>query len=104
VIKAAPGNQVQLSFRHFDVGASDFCNSDFVEIHEQSASGQLLGHFCGNEVPSNVTAANQLWILFRTDSEGQAPGFWADYNLGTNHSLMLQCAIVSYNVLLKLKV
>ncbi|CAL8142101.1 unnamed protein product [Orchesella dallaii] len=81
VIRAAPGNQVQLGFRRFDVGVSEFCNSDFVEIHEGSASGQLLGHFCGNEIPSNISAANQLWILFRTDSADQAAGFWADFSL-----------------------
>ncbi|ODM98815.1 Cubilin [Orchesella cincta] len=81
LIKAAPGNQVQLGFRRFEVASSDFCNSDFVEIHEDGAHGRLLGHFCGNEIPSNITAANQLWILFRTDSEGQAAGFWADFTL-----------------------
>jgi len=70
-----------LSFRRFEVEVSDFCNNDFLEIHEDNAAGRLLGHFCGNEVPSNLTAANKLWILFRTDSEGQAPGFWADFNL-----------------------
>ncbi len=71
-----------LSFRRIDIEVSDFCNSDFVEIHENDASGPLLGHFCGNEIPTNISAAEKLWILFRSDADGQAPGFMADYSLG----------------------
>lgn len=82
MIKASAGNQVQLSFRRFEIETNDFCNTDFVEIHKDGASGPLLGHYCGNDIPSNITAAEQIWILFRSDGEGQAPGFWADYNLG----------------------
>lgn len=84
-----PGNRVHLSFRRMDIEATDFCNTDFVEVHEEGPSGPLLGHFCGNEIPGNLTAAQKLWVLFRSDENGQAPGFMADYSLSKhNYSII----------------
>lgn len=61
---------------------SDNCNRDYVEVHSESASGPLLGHFCGSAVPSNVTVGNKLWIKFRSDERGTTGGgFIAEYNL-----------------------
>ncbi|CAG0888619.1 unnamed protein product [Darwinula stevensoni] len=70
-----------MSFRVFDVETSDHCNLDYVEVHEESAGGRLLGHFCGSDIPGNLTASHRLWVKFRSDAEGTAAGFIADYAL-----------------------
>jgi hypothetical protein len=43
----------------FDLEESEYCNRDYVEIHRDSAEGPILGHFCGNTVPTNVTTADR---------------------------------------------
>lgn len=72
---------VTVSFRIFDLQESDFCNGDYLEIRSQNASGPLLGHYCGSQIPANITAANKLWIKFRSDEEATAAGFILDYTL-----------------------
>ena len=68
-------------FLQFDLEDSDNCNRDYVEIHRDSAEGPILGHFCGNAIPANVTTAEKLWIKFNSDSANTAGGFIAQYNL-----------------------
>ena len=68
-------------FLQFDLEDSDNCNRDYVEIHRDSAEGPVLGHFCGNAIPANVTTAEKLWIKFNSDSTNTAGGFIAQYNL-----------------------
>ena len=72
---------VALSFRSFDVQESDFCNGDYLEIRSRNASGTLLGHYCGSQIPANITAANKLWIKFRSDEDTASAGFILDYTL-----------------------
>lgn len=69
-------------FRSFDLEDSDFCNTDYVEIHENDPSGPLIGKYCGNRIPSNVTTAHKLWIKFRSDDFGTSAGFLAYYSIG----------------------
>ena len=83
---AVPQNNVALTFYisrflQFDLEDSDNCNRDYVEIHRDSAEGPILGHFCGNSIPANVTTAEKLWIKFNSDSANTAGGFIAHYNL-----------------------
>ncbi len=52
-----------------------------MEIHSESADGPLIGRFCGNQIPTNLTAANKLWVKFNSDREGTGNGFIAQYNL-----------------------
>ena len=68
-------------FLQFDLEESDNCNRDYVEVHRESAEGTLLGHFCGNSVPTNLTVADKLWIKFNSDATNTAGGFMAQYNL-----------------------
>lgn len=75
------GNMVALSFRTFDLQESEFCNGDYLEIRSRNATGPLLGHYCGSQMPTNITAANKLWIKFRSDEETTAAGFIIDYTL-----------------------
>ena len=83
------GNRVMMSFRMFDVETSDHCNLDYVEVHEEGAEGRLLGHFCGSDIPANITASHRLWVKFRSDAMGTAAGFIADYAL--SEFLDLEC-------------
>ena len=78
---SAPGNRVGLSFLAFDLEDSQGCNKDYVEVHRDSAEGPLVGHFCGGEVPSNLTVGNTLWIKFNSDGDGTGGGFVAQYTL-----------------------
>lgn len=78
-----PGNQVQLNFVQFDLEESPGCNKDYVEVHENDPTGNLLLHNCSSVVPAPVTAHNSLWIKFRSDEMGVgAKGFLASYSLG----------------------
>ena len=76
-----------VSFRMFNLQETEFCNGDYVEIRVNDGGGELLGHYCGsNSLPSNITAANKLWIKFRSDADTTATGFIADYSLRNNTS------------------
>ena len=99
-IGGAPGNKVRVTFLRFDVEESAGCNRDFVEIHKDSEEGELLGHYCGSNLPvatmdeetqminNNITSgtaveAETLWIKFNSDGSGTRSGFTAYYNLST---------------------
>ena len=58
------------------------CNSDYVEIHEGQLGGPLIGRYCGNTIPSNLTAYSGIWMKFRSDSTETAQGFVAQYSSG----------------------
>lgn len=76
------GNKISVSFRSFDLEESVSCNEDYVEIRKDDAVGEIIGVYCGNDIPGNITTANKLWIKFRSDAEEIANGFIADYSLG----------------------
>lgn len=47
-------------------------------MRENHQAGPLIGRFCGQNIPSlnsNLTNSHLLWIMFRTDAQGSAPGF-----------------------------
>lgn len=78
-----PGNKVTLTFESFNVEVSDDCNRDYVEVHQESMEGPLIGHFCGDQIPvSNITTESKLWVKFNSDQQGMAGGFTAFYSLG----------------------
>ena len=81
-IKGSPGNTVKLSFESFGLDVTENCNGDYVEVHESGASGPLIGHFCGSEIPGNETVGNQLWVKFNSDAQGTGNGFVAYYTYG----------------------
>ncbi|XP_077300380.1 cubilin homolog [Arctopsyche grandis] len=78
-LKPSPGNQVRLSISKFDVEESDNCDKDYLEIRENNGTGNILGIYCGDTVPTNVTIGNNLWIKFSGDSDGSHTGFIAEY-------------------------
>lgn len=81
-VKASPGNTVQLYFRSLDLLQSEDCNVDYLEIREASGSGKLIGDFCGQNLPMNLTSSNSFWIKFQTGNQGIAKGFLAEYSYG----------------------
>ena len=113
----APGNKVRVTFLWYDIVDSEGCNQDYVEIHENSEEGNILGHYCGSAgnsaATSLVNAANEargvgesgslrnasgitleaesLWIKFNSDQSGTSRGFLAYYYLGTKLNNSYSC-------------
>lgn len=58
------------------------CAMDYLELREGNVHGRLLGRYCGNQAPSNLTAVNGLWIKFRSDDSLTEQGFIAQYSTG----------------------
>ncbi|KAF4524800.1 hypothetical protein B566_EDAN010175 [Ephemera danica] len=81
-INTSPGNKALVTFGSFDIEETENCNGDYLEIRSGlTGAGQLLGVFCGNTAPSNITAATKLWIKFRSDNDGTSSGFLAYYSM-----------------------
>lgn len=84
IIRAPKGNTVSFTLTSLDIESSEFCNSDYLELRENSSDGKFIGRFCGNSIPnlsSNSTSSNSLWIKFRSDDEGSARGFEGYFTL-----------------------
>jgi len=75
------GNRVLVSFSLFELETSEFCNEDYVELRKDSAAGPLIGVYCGTDMPSNITAAHNIWVRFQSSGTGTARGFIADYSM-----------------------
>ncbi|CAL1282886.1 unnamed protein product [Larinioides sclopetarius] len=86
-IEAAVGNRVHLAFETFNLEDNEYCNKDYVEIHEDNESGKFIGRYCGNRLPSNLTDAPKLWIKFRSDDIDTQRGFLAHFEL--KHEVIL---------------
>uniref|UniRef100_A0A4W3K7X0 Cubilin n=1 Tax=Callorhinchus milii TaxID=7868 RepID=A0A4W3K7X0_CALMI len=78
----SPGNRVQLSFISFQIADSSSCDSDYVEIREGNATGQIYGKFCGTSLPKNYTSVTGhiLWVKFVSDSSQNDAGFKATFS------------------------
>lgn len=104
-------NRIQLEFLDFKLQDSEFCNLDYIEIRDTSRNGNLIGRFCGHELPaidseflhpvpksdeqssanneetnSNSTRSyemgfNKLWIRFKSENLGSDSGFRIKYSL-----------------------
>lgn len=66
--------------RTFNLMNHPSCNYDYVELREGDVHGRLIGRYCGTRFPGNLTAANGLWIKFRSDEYGSGTGFLAEFN------------------------
>uniref|UniRef100_A0A1B6C4Q2 Cubilin n=2 Tax=Clastoptera arizonana TaxID=38151 RepID=A0A1B6C4Q2_9HEMI len=77
------GNKVILTFSEFELDSQNdpFCNQDYVEVRDRGETGDLLGLYCKDNVPKYDTYGKGLWMKFRSDSNGTARGFVADYKL-----------------------
>ncbi|KAM4689065.1 cubilin [Discoglossus pictus] len=92
-ILSSPGNRLLLSFITFSLQDSHDCTKDYLEIREGNETGTLIGRYCGNTLPSNVTSiiGHILWIKFVSDSTVSGTGFRATFshlfgnNIGGTH-------------------
>ncbi|CAH1775425.1 unnamed protein product [Owenia fusiformis] len=76
---ASAGNRIQLVFSFFDLQNDVYCNFDYVEVRDGGLGGTLLGRFCGNNIPANMTVGQNLWVKFRSDQGTTGQGFQAQY-------------------------
>lgn len=75
----SPGNKVYVVFEKFDVEYSEQCNEDYLEIREDNGGGNLLGVYCGTEIPTNTTIASKLYIKFHSSNKNNGKGFVLQY-------------------------
>ncbi|CAN8019021.1 unnamed protein product, partial [Ixodes persulcatus] len=73
----AKAGRVRLRFVAFGLESCTNCKCDYVKVFDgDSASGSLLGFFCGHSLPNVVTStSSSLLIQFHTDQESTAKGF-----------------------------
>ena len=64
----------------FNLEQHSNCNYDYLELHEGQLGGPLIGRFCGNSIPSNLTSYSGLWMKFRSDESSTGQGFVAVYS------------------------
>ena len=69
-------------FSYFRMETHVDCSNDYLELRETNVNGRLLGRYCGNQSPSNLTALNGLWMKLRSDSAGTFQGFMGEFNTG----------------------
>ncbi|KAL5010260.1 hypothetical protein ScPMuIL_012565 [Solemya velum] len=79
-LNVSPGNRIQVSFSEMRLEQHDYCNLDYVELREKDVTGRLIGRYCGHDIPNNITAANGVWVKFRSDNDGTDNGFIAQFN------------------------
>uniref|UniRef100_W5MX16 Cubilin n=1 Tax=Lepisosteus oculatus TaxID=7918 RepID=W5MX16_LEPOC len=81
-ITAAPGHIIRLSFTSFNLEYHHECLYDYVDVYDNgtTATGSLLGRYCGRSVPPSLTSTdNLLTILFVSDASLATEGFSAGY-------------------------
>ena len=67
------------SFFQLEKG-DEHCNHDYIEIRREDAGGDVMGRYCGDQLPSNIKAGANLWLRFRSDGDNPGQGFMATYN------------------------
>ncbi|XP_061400318.1 cubilin homolog [Musca vetustissima] len=79
IIRTLPGQILRLNFVKFDLEADPECSRDWLQIHDgNSLAAQLIGRFCGNELPLGGTiysSQHVLFFWFRSDNATQKSGF-----------------------------
>lgn len=81
-LEASPGNQILVEFSEFALADSETCSEEYLEIRETNGGGKLLGVFCGSNQPTNLTAAEVVWIKFRSgrDIINEVRKFYASFS------------------------
>jgi len=75
-ISVEEGEKLKLTFKTFDVEASQDSCWDWLEIHYSSNSSKL----CGQEIPNPIISdTNTMYLKFRSDETGSREGFLAEY-------------------------
>jgi len=82
VLEATAGNSLSLTLESMDLEKSDGCNRDYLEVREESDRGELIGVYCGSEVPGVIHSRGTIWMKFKSDDDNVGEGFMASYNYG----------------------
>ncbi|XP_043658315.1 cubilin homolog [Drosophila teissieri] len=80
LLEASVGNSISLTLESLDLEKSDGCNRDYLEVREESERGQLIGVYCGNELPGVIHSRGAIWMKFKSDDDTVGEGFMASYN------------------------
>lgn len=82
---------MSLTFSDFKLPQSDKCNTDFLEIRRYNSSGNLLGVFCGDKKPVDISMEGSLWLFLKTseNKDGTGLGFKANFAIGNENSRYL---------------
>ncbi|XP_070536661.1 cubilin-like [Ptychodera flava] len=75
------GNRVLLVFSLIDIEPAVNCQNDFVEVRTDGQNGDLIGRYCGNTPPTNITQSANLWVMFRSNTQRTGVGFMATYSI-----------------------
>ncbi|XP_046466404.1 cubilin [Neodiprion pinetum] len=86
ILPVSPGNSISLSFTDFAITQNPNCNSDYLEVREDNAIGNLEGIYCGSS-KSNIISNKTLWMKFETSNITTEKGFRAEYHLLHNNDL-----------------
>ena len=82
-IEVISATSITLTFESFNLGESQNCSADYVEVFDgaYSSVSPSLGKFCGKDIPAPVTATayGHMLVKFVTNGKGQFPGFKASY-------------------------
>lgn len=70
-----------------DLIQSDGCNTDYLEIRSNNASGKLINVYCGNKKGVRIKHMGDLWVMLKTatidsNDEITAKGFNIEFSLG----------------------
>ena len=94
-IVASPGNMMLLNIRSISLVESYNCNDNYLEVREFNETGTLLGVFCGNEAPANLTKAAKYWVRYRTDDVTLNPGFLAEYSYQAHSNIQGKSGVIT---------
>ncbi|XP_017013207.2 cubilin homolog [Drosophila takahashii] len=87
VLQASQGNSISLTIKSMDIEDSEGCNRDYLEVREGSDKGNLIGAYCGKEVPMVIHSPSSIWMKFRSDDDNVGDGFVASYNYARHNYL-----------------
>ena len=87
-IKVSPLQRVQLSLDFFQLQPSENCSADYLEVSSGARYGihKLIARLCGNRSSHVVfSAAQSMFVKFKSDFAGRYPGFKATFKAVTNY-------------------
>ncbi|XP_065201859.1 protein tolkin-like isoform X3 [Planococcus citri] len=77
-----PGHRIKLTFDTFEIEAHQDCSYDHVAIYDgDSTDSLMISRYCGSKPPHPIiSTANQLYMVFKSDSSVQKQGFSAHHS------------------------
>lgn len=77
---------INLSFQNLDLPSNSNCSAtDFVEVRDQSSTGELLGRYCGSLSGGNdislAPTTDRVYVKFKSDSSETKTGFKLVYSV-----------------------